>query len=110
MAQIVPLTSAPTQSIRVTLSVNGAALTLNLRLYFNTAGGFWVMDIADQIGKALVSSVPLITGAWPAANILAPFDYLKIGSAFVINQVGSASEWPNANNLGSGFLLLWDSN
>jgi hypothetical protein len=109
MSQIVPLTSAPNQSIRVTLNVNGASVTLNLRVYFNAAGGFWVMDIADQIGKALVSSVPLITGAWPAANILAPFDYLKIGSAFVIN-VGSASEWPNTTNLGSGFRLLWDNN
>ena len=70
----------------------------------------WMIDIADQYGNRLVSSVPLVTGAWPAANILAPYDYLGIGSAFIINQSGGAADIPNASNLGSQFILLWDSN
>ena len=70
----------------------------------------WMIDIADQYGNRLVSSVPLVTGAWPASNILAPYDYLGIGSAFVINQSGGAADIPNASDLGSQFILLWDSN
>jgi type 1 fimbria pilin len=70
----------------------------------------WMMDIADQFGNPLVSSVPLITGVWPAANILAPYDYLGIGSAFIINQSGSAVNIPDSTNLGTQFQLLFDSN
>lgn len=109
-AQLLPITNAPNQAIRAALSVNGKALTLNLSVYFNSQAGYWVMDIADTSGKQLVASVPLLTGAFPAANILAPFDYLQIGSAFVINQSGAATDWPDANNLGSAFALLWGDN
>lgn len=110
MAQLLALTNAPNQSLQAVLNINGASLTLNLRLYYNTQGKFWAMDIADQSRKPLVSSVPLLTGFWPAANILAPYDHLKIGSAYVINQSGTARDWPDDQSLGSDFLLLWDSN
>lgn len=110
MSQIVQLSTAPNQSLQVALNVNGTSLTLNLRLYYNTQGRFWVMDISDQQGNPLVRSVPLITGYWPAANILGPYDYLKIGSAFVINQSGTSQENPDDTDLGTDFLLLWDDN
>lgn len=108
--QIVPLTNAPNQSIAVTLSVNGGSLSLNLSVYYNRQGKFWVMDVADSLFNPLVSSVPLIAGVWPGSNILSAFGYLGIGSAYVINQNGVASDWPNDTNLGTDFVLLWDSN
>lgn len=110
MSQILQLSTSPNQSIQAALNANGGSLTLNLRLYYNTQGNFWVMDISDQAMNRLVSSVPLITGVWPAANILGPYDYLKIGSAFVINQSGTAQENPDDSDLGTDFLLLWDDN
>jgi len=110
MPQIVNLSNSPNQSLQVTLNVNGGSLTLNLQLRYNTAGGFWVLSIADRDGNALVSSVPLITGAWPAANILAPYHYLGIGSAVVINMSGGVPDWPDEQSLGNGFELLWDDN
>jgi hypothetical protein len=72
----------------------------------------WMMDIADAAGNRLVSSIPLVTGQFPAANILAPWDYLGVGSAFIIKQsgMGPASDIPDDTNLGSQFLLLFDSN
>jgi hypothetical protein len=71
-----------------------------------------MMDIADNLGNPLVSSVPLLTGQFPAANILAPWEYMGIGSAFIIKQsgMGSAADIPDDTNLGSQFLLLLDSN
>ncbi|HJX54078.1 MAG TPA: hypothetical protein VJ801_15025 [Polyangia bacterium] len=108
MSQIVDLTNAPNQRLRVALNVNGGSLTLNLRLYYNTQGGFWVLDISDQTDNLLVASVPLITGSWPAANILAPYAHLGIGSAFVINQSGAARDWPDDTGLGTDFVLIWD--
>jgi hypothetical protein len=110
MAQIVPVTSAPNQQIRAALTVNGQSLILNLSLYWNGQGNFWAMDIADRAGNPVVDSVPLLSGAWPAGNILAPYNYLGIGSAYVINQNGAATDSPDSTNLGTGFLLLWDDN
>jgi hypothetical protein len=71
---------------------------------------FWVMDIADQFNAPIVSSIPLLPGAWPGGNILASVDHLQIGSAFVINQNGRVTDRPDPSDLGTGFCLLWDSN
>jgi hypothetical protein len=109
-SQILPLTPAAQQTITATLQVNGGSLTLGISQYWNRVGGFWCFDIYSASGALLVSSVPLITGDWPGANILAQYEYLQIGEAYVINQNGAATDWPNDVNLGSGFILLWDSN
>lgn len=110
MAQIIPLSNTPNQAVRVSVTVNQQRVILNLRVYYNYVGGFWVMDIDDSLGNELVSDVPLLTGASPAGNILAPYDWLNIGSAFVINLNGAVSDSPDDTNLGTDFALLWDSN
>lgn len=110
MAQIIPLTVAPNQTMRVTLAVNGQSLTLNLDLNYNEVGGFWILNIADSNNNPLLNSIPLMTGDWPAANILGAFEYLQIGSAFVINQDGATTDYPNSQNLASSYALLWDDN
>lgn len=107
-AQIIPLTTAPNQSFQVKLSIDGKTLTLQLTLSFNPMANYWVMNIADQAGNPLVSSVPLLTGVWPGANILSSYAYLLIGSAFMLNVSGVAQDHPDQTNLGSDFQLLWD--
>ena len=110
---IIPLTTAPNQTMTVNLPINGGTLTLNLSIYYNENGlngNFWVMDIADQLGNPLVSSVPLVTGTWPAGNILAPWDYLRIGAATVLNLAGSATDIPDDSTLGSQYVLVWSPN
>ena len=107
--QIIPLTNAPNQSLRVTGEIDGSTLTLNLQVNFNEVGGFWVMQIYDQNGNILLSDVPLLTGYWPGANILAPYWWMGIGSLYVINNSGGAGDWPGQNGWGQGgYLLLWD--
>jgi hypothetical protein len=107
-AQIVPLTSAPNQQLSVSLSINGGTVPLQLYVYFNEMAGFWLMDISDQFGSLILGSVPFTTGFYPAANILAPFQSLGIGSAFIINASGVANDYPSGTQLGSDFVLLWD--
>lgn len=109
-SQIVPLTTLPNQTLSVTLAINGGTLTLLLTQSFNRVGGFWVLNISTAQNVPLVNSLPLITGDWPAGNILGPYEYLGIGEAFVINSNGAASDFPNDSNLGSGFVLLWTDN
>lgn len=110
-AQILPLTSQPNQILLATLAINGGTTTIGIRQYWNRIGGFWVMDIYNSNGLPLVSSVPLLTGDWPAANVMAPYEWLNIGAWFIINQGnGEQADWPNSSNLGINFLLLIDDN
>lgn len=105
--QIVPLSSAPSQKMSVTLTVDGAQLTLQLSVRFNEMANYWVMGISDSQSNMLIDSLPLLTGSYPAANILAQYAYLKIGSAYIINVSGTDLDYPDRNTLGADFSLLW---
>jgi hypothetical protein len=104
--QRVPLDNSPNQTFRVTLNVDGKSLTLNLSIRFNSMAGYWVMTIWDASGNMLLDSIPLLTGEWPAANLLAQYGYLKIGSAFVISN-GAPIDYPDSTTLGNQFELWW---
>jgi hypothetical protein len=109
MAQLIPVTSAPNQTLRCDLSVDGSTLTLTLQISYNDLAGYWVMGILDANGNMLVDSLPLITGVWPGANILSQFGYLKIGSCFLINTGNPLQDNPGPNDLGKSYQLLWDN-
>lgn len=108
MAQIVPLTNNPNQTIQVTLNVDGANLTLRLSFKYNSMTGYWTMDIADQNGNAFIVGIPLITGNWPAANLLMQQRYMKIGACYIVNFSQVSTDYPDNTNLGTDFILLWD--
>lgn len=107
MLQVVPLTAAPKQKFNVNLNVDGNPLTLQLGISWSSMAGYWVMSIFNSAGSLLLDSVPLITGWYPAANLLAQYRYLKIGSAYILNNGTSNSDYPGINDLGSGWSLLW---
>lgn len=108
MAQVIPLTNAPQQSMAVSLKVDGTVLRLQLAIYFSEMAQYWVMDISDSSGNLLISSIPMLTGGWPAANMLSQYGYLKIGSAYIINLGQVADDYPNSTELGNNFSLVWD--
>ena len=106
-AQVIPLTTAPNQTLQPTLNVDGKSLTLNLALSYNRMAGYWVMTIRDSQGNMVLDSIPLLVGQPPANNILGQFGYLAIGSAYIVNATGAAMDSPDDTNLGSDFLLVW---
>jgi hypothetical protein len=106
--QIVPLTSSPNQTFATTLQVDGKSLTLNLNVYWSEMAGYWLMSISDSAGNLLLDSLPLITGWYPAGNILGQYAYLAIGSAYILNEGSSNSDYPGRNDLGTSWVLLWD--
>ena len=110
MAQIIPLTNAPNQTLTVALNVNGGVLRLGLFITYSEMAQYWLMSVSDSQGNLLLSSVPMVTGSWPAANLLAQQGYLNIGSAYIINLGQVPDDYPNANELGSAFILLWGDN
>jgi hypothetical protein len=110
MSQIIPVSSAPDQIFTCQLQVNGQSLTLEFEITWSTMAGYWVMTIWDVNGNLLLDSIPLITGWWPAANLLAQQEYMQIGEAFIINNGDTSSDYPLINNLGTSWSLLWDDN
>lgn len=104
--QIIPLTQAPNQTFTVQLSVDGNPLTLGLQLNYSAMAGWWQLQVSDVQSNVLLASVPLITGYYPAANILAQYGYLAIGSAYVLNTGNTANDYPGEASL-SQFSLLW---
>jgi hypothetical protein len=108
-SQIVPLQNANNQAFTVQLTVNGAALTLGVTLAYSEMAGYWMLSIFNSAGVLLLSNLPLITGWWPSSNILAQYQYLNIGSLFLLNTGNAFSDFPGQNNLAS-FSLLWDDN
>jgi hypothetical protein len=108
MNQIVPLTSDPNQTLQVALSINGTTRTFTLMLHYNEEAGYWEMTVIDPgTLEALIQSLPLLTGDYPAANILGQYGYLGIGSAYIINATGIEADHPGVDNLGTDFVLVW---
>jgi hypothetical protein len=79
---------------------------LNIR--FNEIALYWVMSISDTNGNLLLDCLPMTTGRYPAGNILQQHGSLGIGSAYMVDISGSGIDYPDATNLGTAFLLLWD--
>lgn len=105
-AQIIPLTSAQNQTLRAQLTVDGSSLVLLMFISYSAMSGYWELEISDVNGNILVASVPFVTGLYPAANMLAQYGYLKIGSAYLLNTGDSSLDYPGPNTLGV-FSLLW---
>jgi hypothetical protein len=108
--QFIPVTSAPNQMQSVTGNINGALLTLQFGFYFSEMSGCWIMRILDKSGNLLLDSIPVICGEWPAANLLASYGYLGIGSLYIINMSGIKLDYPGPTNLGTDFQLMWSDN
>ena len=107
MAQIIPLTTDPNQTFQVSLNVDGSTVNLQLTLRYNEISEYWIMTIANpSTGAILLDSLPLITGEYPAGNILRQYSYLGIGSAYVLNM-GSSLDYPDDSELGNSFVLAW---
>jgi hypothetical protein len=93
----------------VSLSIDQTIVRLQLRVRYLEVAGYWIMSIRDSQGSLLLDSLPLVTGYYPAANLLQQYAYLQIGSAYLLNVSGTDQDYPDSTNLGSSFLLVWDS-
>jgi hypothetical protein len=105
---VIPLSTTANQTLTITPIVDGSPLTLELELNYNEMANYWVMSISNGQGNLLLTSIPLITGSYPAANILGQYGYLEIGSAYIINASNTPlTDYPNNYSLGTDFVLIW---
>lgn len=111
-AQIVPLTNSPNQVFEVALSIDGTVKSLQGYLHYNEVANYWVLSIYDLLGNLILDSVPFVTGNGSgdaaSGNLLGQFDYLGIGSLYILNVSGVVSpDFPDQNDLGTDFEPLW---
>lgn len=109
MSQTVPLSSQPNQVFSAQLTVNNQLLTLGFVVSWNAMAGWWEMALSDVNGNQLLSGVPLITGLYPAANLLAQYQYLQIGSAYLLNTGNLSEDYPTLYTLPL-YTLVWGDN
>ena len=111
--QIIPLDCSPNQSFQVALSVNGVNITLNFFFRYNEIAGYWTMRVSDpNTGSTLLDAIPLvtITDDLYVRNFIEQYDYLKIGSAYLVKVGTVGGDFPDDTNLGKDFVLVWSDN
>ena len=100
----IPLTTDPNNSFQCALTLNGTAYTLGFFLSYNTIAGYWEMTISNALtDTVLISGIPLLTGC----NLLGQFEYMGLGSAYIINSDNNSNDSPDDTNLGTSFVLEW---
>ena len=107
MNQVIPISTSANQTFNIQVNVDAKVLTLQLAITFSEMAQYWLIAISDASGNLLLSSIPLLTGDCQAANILAQYAYLAIGSAYIINAGQAAIDYPDAVSLGTQFVLVW---
>lgn len=107
--KVVPLIPGTNQSFKCTLPIDSKNITLGFTFTYNGIGEYWFMSIADtKTNTLLLDAIPLVTGLFPAADLLGQYAYLGIGSVAVVPVSRlAASEIPDKTNLGSDFVLVW---
>ncbi len=106
--QQIPLTPDPNQTFSCTLLIDGKNIPIDFQLHWNAQANYWVMTLINSASSTYyVDSIPLIAGVQPTINILQPYSYLKIGSCYIINISGIASDYPTDDNLGIDYIMLW---
>lgn len=103
---IIPVTNAPDQRFTTSLQVDGENVELSFRVRYNTEAGYWTIGIKDISGNQIIDSVPLLTGKFPAANILGQYKHLGIGGLAVVPVGDPDTDYPDETNLGTQFLLV----
>lgn len=114
MYQTIPLITTRNQEFMTTVYINETNKSLRFIIKWNPIANYWLMTIIDQATSLyLIDSLPLVRGEINtlSLNILRSFDYLNIGSAYVVPKVVKpSSDSPIDNNLDSEFELVWGDN
>lgn len=78
-------------------------MVLGFDLQYNELAGYWIAAISDDKGNVLISGQPVL----PAQNILEQYEYLQIGSAYILPSQTVSEQWPSRYSLGSNWYLAW---
>lgn len=80
-----------------------AGVSYRLSTAWNVASSCWVLDVATPEGVAIVSAIPIVTGA----NLLEQFDHLAFGGKVFVQNVSADSLTPGYADLGVSGLAFF---
>lgn len=106
--KIVPLVPNVNQSFTCTLPIDYKNITLVFTFTYNAIGKYWFMSVTEaRTNTMLLDAVPLVTGEYPAADILGQYGYLGIGSALIVPTSSLVTDIPHETDLGTEYVLVW---
>lgn len=105
----IPLTSAPNQTLKCNIPVDGENKYFEFNLSYNSIGGYWMLTVRDgNTRQVIISNLNMFTTYGSVnSNILNVYKYLRIGSAYVVPMVRDQIAAPNDTNLGTDYVLVW---
>ncbi len=86
-----------------TFSVAMNDVTYNMQLLWNKINAAWTLDIYDENDTAIVTGIPLVTGA----DLLEQYEYLGIGVKLFCRTDDDADAVPTFDNLGDASHLYF---
>lgn len=104
MVSDIVLNGNPNQTYSLTVPGDRQNIAFVLTQSWNAEAGYWTIGIYDQTMKAIVLGIPLLCGH----DLLEQFQYLNIGSLYVVNIGDPTIEIPDDKNIGQNFKLLWE--
>lgn len=87
----------PLNSTNQTFSITLGGVEYQLTLVWRDIAG-WALDIASSTGNAIISGIPLVTGA----DLLQQYAHLGFNGALIVASDIDINSVPTENNLGSG--------
>lgn len=103
MYSIVPIQNIPNNRFSSKIPVDGQNLTLIFYVTYNELAKYWLIDISNADGTMLLSGLPVV----PAQNILEQYQYMQIGSAYILPRSKVKEQWPSADTLSTDWYLIW---
>lgn len=107
----IPLTNSPNQTLRFTVPVNDENKTFMCKLSFNEQANYWTMSLFDSYTEEeIISCIPLLSSQYKYANILRQQGYMRIGAVYIapINETPNSA--PDADDLGTNYVVIWGDN
>lgn len=103
MLSIVPIKAIPNYKFSSKIAIDGKNITLGFELQYNELAGYWIVSISDIVGKYLIAGIAVV----PAQNILEQYEYLNIGSAYIMPAQTVKEQWPARYTLVNEWYLVW---
>lgn len=102
MFSIIPIAATPNYTFSSKVPVDGQNIVLGFELRYNELAGYWIVTIRNERSD-LIAGLPVL----PAQNILEQYEYLQIGSAYIVPAQTVAEQWPSRYTLGAQWYLVW---
>ena len=94
MSTLFQIPLGPSQR-RMLIALDGTFYNLRFS-YADAPEGGWFMDVADNLGNAMIFGIPLVTGV----NLLSPYGYLGFVGGLYVSTDGAPDAVPAFDNLG----------